>query len=58
MGEEGEVYKILDRKPEGNRLSEDRGIDGRMRSEWILGRALQVWNGFSWLWIGTGGQIL
>jgi hypothetical protein len=29
--------------------SEDQGIDGRMRAEWILGDWLQgVWTGFDW----------
>jgi hypothetical protein len=38
MGEERKVYKVLVGKPEGNRHLEDQGIDGRMGSEWILGR--------------------
>jgi len=39
--------------------SEDRGVDGRMGSEWILGRlAGGVWSGFNWLRIGTGGGLL
>jgi hypothetical protein len=37
--------------------SEDRGVGGRMGSEWILGR-LDGWCGFSYLRIGTGGNIL
>jgi hypothetical protein len=38
---------------------EDQGIDGRMGSEWILGRlARGVLIGFSWLRIETGGGIL
>jgi hypothetical protein len=37
--EERKVYNVLVGKPEGKRdHSEDQGIDGRMRSEWILGR--------------------
>jgi hypothetical protein len=38
MGEERKVYWVLVGKPEGNRHLEDQGIDGRMGSEWILGR--------------------
>jgi hypothetical protein len=38
---------------------EDHGVDGRMRSEWILGRlAGGVWIGSNWLRIGTGGGLL
>jgi hypothetical protein len=40
------VYKVLFGKPEGDH-SEDRGVDGRMESEWILGR-LVVWGGGAW----------
>jgi hypothetical protein len=37
---------------------EDRGVGGRIGSERILGRlAGSVWNGFSWLRIGTGGGL-
>jgi hypothetical protein len=33
---------------------EDRGVDGKMGLEWILGRlAGVVWSGFKWLRIGT-----
>jgi hypothetical protein len=32
------MYKVLAGKPEGKRPLEDRGIDGRMGSEWILRR--------------------
>jgi hypothetical protein len=33
----------------------DKGVDGRMGSEWILGRlAWGVWIGFDWLRTGTG----
>jgi hypothetical protein len=35
MGEERNVYRVLIRKPEGKRPPR---IDGRMGSEWILGR--------------------
>jgi hypothetical protein len=38
VGEERKVYKVLVEKQEGNRKLEDRGVDGRMGSEWILER--------------------
>jgi hypothetical protein len=38
--------------------SEDQGIDGRMGSEWVLGRLAWEWFGFYWLRIGTGGGLL
>jgi hypothetical protein len=38
VGEERNVYKFLVLKSEGRDHLEDRGVDGRMRSEWILGR--------------------
>jgi hypothetical protein len=34
MGEKGNMYRVL----EGKGPLEDQGIDGRMVSEWILGR--------------------
>jgi hypothetical protein len=34
-------------------------VDGRMGSEWILGRlAGRMQIGFDWLRIGTGGELL
>jgi hypothetical protein len=33
---------------------EDQSVDGRMGSEWMLGRLA----GFSWLRIGVGGGLL
>jgi hypothetical protein len=51
--ERGEkVYKLLGGKPEGKNELEDRGVDGRMGLEWILG------SGFTWLTIGTGRGLL
>jgi hypothetical protein len=39
--------------------SEDQGVDGNVRSEWILGRlAGGVRIGFDWLRIGTGCDLL
>jgi hypothetical protein len=37
MGEERKLYKVWVGKPEGNRHSEDRGVDGRMGLKWTLG---------------------
>jgi hypothetical protein len=43
---------------EGDHL-EDEDVDGKMGSEWILGRlAWGVWIGFDWLRTGTGGGLL
>jgi hypothetical protein len=42
MGEERKVYSVLVGKPEGKRPLEDRGVDGKMGSEWILGRLAGV----------------
>jgi hypothetical protein len=38
IGEERNVYKVLMGKPDRKNHLEDQGIDGRMGSEWILGR--------------------
>jgi hypothetical protein len=38
MGEDRKLYKVLVRKPEGRKHTEDQGVDGRMGSKWILGR--------------------
>jgi hypothetical protein len=43
---------------EGDHL-EDRGVDGRMGSKWILARfAGGVWSGSTWHRAGTGGGSL
>jgi hypothetical protein len=37
----------------------DQGVDGRVGSEWILGRlAGGMWSGSSWLRIGADGGLL
>jgi hypothetical protein len=37
----------------------ERGVDGRMRSNWTLGSLLGgVWSRFTWLRIGTVGGLL
>jgi hypothetical protein len=38
MRKERKVYRVLVGKPEGKYHLKDQGIDGRMGSEWILGR--------------------
>jgi hypothetical protein len=59
MGEERKVYRVLVESRKERDLLEDRGADGRMGSEWILGRlAGWVWSGSSWLRIGTSGGLL
>jgi hypothetical protein len=59
MGEERKVYKFLVGKPEGKRPL------GRPRRRWENGIrinlreiCLEVWIGFDWLRIGTGGGLL
>jgi hypothetical protein len=39
---------------------EDQGLDGRMGSEWVLGRFAErgVWLRASWLMIGAGVWLL
>jgi hypothetical protein len=57
MGEGRNVYRVLVGKSEGKDHLKGQGTDGRMESEWILGRlAVGVWSGFTWLRIGTGGS--
>jgi hypothetical protein len=38
MGKTRNAYKILVGKPEGQGLSEDKGINGIIISKWILGK--------------------
>jgi hypothetical protein len=45
MGEKRHVYRVLVGKPEGRDHSEDQGVDGRIGSEWILGRVDSVGSG-------------
>jgi hypothetical protein len=56
MGEERKVCKILVGTPKERDYLEDQGVDGRMGSEWVLGRLAGGWSGFSCLRIGTGGR--
>jgi hypothetical protein len=57
MGEERKLCRVLVGKPEGKRPLGRPRHRWRVGSEWIVGR-LAVWNGFSWLRIGTGGWLL
>jgi hypothetical protein len=47
MREEIKVYKVLVGKLKERDHSEDRGVDGRMESEWILGSL--VGGGVEWI---------
>jgi hypothetical protein len=48
VGEGRNVYRVLVGKPEGKDHLKDQGVEGRMGSEWTLGRLVGgVWNGFS-----------
>jgi hypothetical protein len=38
--------------------SEDHGVDGRMGSQWIIGRLAGEGVGFDWLRIWIGGGVL
>jgi hypothetical protein len=59
MGKERNVYKVWLESPKERDHFEDRGVDRRMGSEWILGRlAGGMWSGFGWLRIGTDGWLL
>jgi hypothetical protein len=59
MSEEKKCTRLLWQSLKDRHNSEDRGVDGRMGTEWILGRLVWgVWNGPSWLRIATGGGLL
>jgi hypothetical protein len=59
MGAGINVYRVLVGKPEGKDHLKDQGVDGRTGSKWTLGRLVGgVWNGFTWLRIGTVGGLL
>jgi hypothetical protein len=46
MVEERKVYRVSVESPKERDHSEDRDVDGRMRSEWILGRLAE---GVEWI---------
>jgi hypothetical protein len=57
MGEERKCTRFWWESPKERVYSEDQGVDGRMESEWILGRmAWEVWIGLDWLRLGIGGD--
>jgi hypothetical protein len=59
MGEERKVYWVLVESQKERDHLEHQGINGRMGSEWILGRLAEgMWIGSSWLRIGTGDGLL
>jgi hypothetical protein len=52
-------YKLLVRKRECKRHSEDVGLDWRIILKWILERYdFRLWIGLIWLWIGITGGLL
>jgi hypothetical protein len=59
MGEERKAHKFWWESPKERDHSEDQGVDGRMRSEWILGKlAVGVgWSGFNLLRLAAGGGL-
>jgi hypothetical protein len=54
------VYRVLVGKPERKDHLEDQGVDGRIVSKWTLRELVGggVWSGFTWLRIGTVGELL
>lgn len=53
-GVEKKVCKVLVGKPEGKNHSEDRGVDGRMLSKWILGRLAE---GLEWIQLASQSLV-
>jgi len=53
------LYRVLMGKPEGKNHLGDPSVDGRIILRWIFRKwDVGVWNGSSWLRIGTGGGYL
>jgi hypothetical protein len=48
------MYRVLVRKPEGNNLVEDLGVDGRIILKSIFKNWYGAWTGLRWLMIGAG----
>jgi hypothetical protein len=58
-GEERKCTRFGGKNPKERDHLKDSGVDGRMGSEWILGRlARGVWSGFTLFRIGTAGGLL
>jgi hypothetical protein len=49
---------ILVGNPEGKCHYKNLGIDGKIISEWILGKCVKMWTGFIWLRTVTNGGLL
>jgi hypothetical protein len=59
MGEERKCTRFWWESLKERDHTEHQGVDGRMGSEWIMGRlAGGVWSGFISLRIGAGGGLL
>jgi hypothetical protein len=59
MGDERKVYHSFGGKGRRKETTRMTCVGGRMGSKWILGRlAGQMWSGFTWLRIGTDGELL
>jgi hypothetical protein len=52
MGEGRNVYRVLVENPKERDHLEDRGVDGRMRLEWILERL--AGGGVEWIHLAQG----
>jgi hypothetical protein len=59
MGESRDAYRVLVGKTEGKNLLEDPDVDGRVILRWIFRKwDVEIWTGWIWLRIGTGGEHL
>ena len=59
MGERRGVYRVLVGKPEGKRPLGRPSVGGILILRWNFRKwDVEVWTGWSWLWIGTGGGHL